>query len=105
MLLRCGLAVAPRFLWECLNSRAVSRFPAPVVHRYYDTVRLLRHVRVRIADCGLCGPALIFRPRRAGDLPVLVHVVSQRARVLRLRRTDGPLAIGVAAEVPSPHSE
>jgi hypothetical protein len=29
MLLRCGLAVAPRFLWECLNSRAVSRFPAP----------------------------------------------------------------------------
>ena len=24
----------------------------------------------------------------AGDLPVLVHVVSQRARVLRLRRTD-----------------
>ena len=29
MLRRCGLAVAPRFLWECLNSRAVSRFPAP----------------------------------------------------------------------------
>ena len=28
MLRRCGLAVAPRFLWECLNSRAVSRFPA-----------------------------------------------------------------------------
>ena len=27
-------------------------------------------------------------PRRAGDLPVLVHVVSQRARVLRLRRTE-----------------
>src|SRR5262249_37687775 len=26
--------------------------------------------------------------RRAGDLPVLVHVVSQRARVLRLRRTE-----------------
>jgi hypothetical protein len=30
--------------------------------------------------------------RRAGDLPVLVHVVSQRARVLRLRRTEQPLA-------------
>ena len=37
---------------------------------------------------GLRVPALIVRPRRAGDLPVLVHVVSQRARVLRLRRTE-----------------
>ena len=31
-----------------------------------------------------------------GGLPVLVHVVSQRARVLRLRRTDQPLAISAA---------
>src|SRR6266403_943553 len=52
-------------------------------------------------DC----PALIVRPRRAGDLPVLVHVVSQRARVLRLRRTDSPLAISVAAVLPSSYSE
>jgi hypothetical protein len=37
-----------------------------------------------------------------GDLPVLVHVVSQRARVLRLRRTCDPLAIGVIAVLPSP---
>src|SRR6266853_4589050 len=59
-----------------------------LVHRYYGTVRLLRHVHVRRAACGLRGPALIVRPRRAGDLPVLVHVVSQRARVLRLRRTE-----------------
>src|SRR5580692_10183472 len=57
------------------------------------TVRLLQHVHVRRAVCGLRGPALIVRPRRAGDLPVLVHVVSQRARVLRLRRTQQPLAI------------
>src|SRR6267154_3007015 len=66
------------------------RLPSLVrlVHRYYDTVRLLRHVHVRSAACGLRGPALIVRPRRAGDLPVLVHVVSQRARVLRLRRTE-----------------
>ena len=35
---------------------------------------------------------MILRPRRTGDLPVLVHVVSQRARVLRLRRTQQPLA-------------
>src|SRR5229473_4742270 len=59
-----------------------------LAHRYYGTVRLLQHVHVRIAACGLRGPALIVRPRRAGDLPVLVHVVSQRARVLRLRRTE-----------------
>src|ERR1039458_3470059 len=26
---RLGLSVAPRFLWECLTSRIVSRFPVP----------------------------------------------------------------------------
>src|SRR3989442_13408380 len=79
------------------------RLPSLVrlVHRYYGTVRLLRHVHVHRAACGLRGPALIVRPRRAGDLPVLVHVVSQRARVLRLRRTDNPLAISVVAVLPS----
>jgi hypothetical protein len=29
VLLRCGLAGAPRFLWECLKIRTVSRSPAP----------------------------------------------------------------------------
>jgi len=29
MLRRFGLSVAPRFLWECLTSRAVSWFPIP----------------------------------------------------------------------------
>ena len=29
ILRRCSLAVAPRFLWECLISRTVSSFPAP----------------------------------------------------------------------------
>src|SRR3989454_8664578 len=48
---------------------------------------------------------LIVRPRRAGDLPVLVHVVSQRARVLRLRRTEQPLAFSAAAVLPSSYSE
>ena len=76
-----------------------------LVHRYYGTVRLLQHVHVRRAACGLRGPALIARPRRAGDLPVLVHVVSQRARVLRLRRTGKPLAIYVGAVLPSSYSE
>jgi hypothetical protein len=54
---------------------------------HYGTVRLLQHVHIRRSVYGLRGPALIVRPRRAGDLPVLVHVVSRRARVLRLRRT------------------
>src|ERR1022692_250229 len=51
------------------------RLPSLVrlVHRKYGTVRLLRHVHVRRAACGLRGPALILTPRRAGDLPVLVH--------------------------------
>src|SRR5664279_2173778 len=85
--------------------RRRSLFLVRLVHRYYGTVRLLRRVRVRRAAYGLRGPALIARPRRAGDLPVLVHVVSQRARVLRLRRTDRPLAFSVAAVLPSSHSE
>ncbi len=41
-----------------------------LVHRYYGTVRLLQHVHVRRSVYGLRGPALIVRPRRAGDLPV-----------------------------------
>jgi len=54
---------------------------------------------------GLRGPALVTRQRRTGDLPVLVHVVSQRSRVLRLRRTEQPLASSVAAVLPSSISE
>ena len=34
----------------------------------------------------------LTRYKGTGDLPVLVHIVSQRARVLRLRRTQQPLA-------------
>src|SRR5262252_401414 len=48
-------------------------------------------------------PVLILRPRRPGDLPVLVHVVSQRARVLRLRRTDQSTRISVVVVWPSSH--
>src|SRR5262249_15267261 len=58
-----------------------------LVHQYYGAVRLLLNVHVRRSVYHLRGLVLIFRPRRPGDLPVLVHVVSQRAQVLRLRRT------------------
>ena len=37
--------------------------------------------------------------------PVLVHIVSQRAWVLRLRRTDSPLASSVATVLPSSYSK
>jgi len=74
------------------------------VHRYYGAVRLLQRVRVRRAAMCLHGPAFVHYRRRAGDLPVLVHVVSQRARVLRLRRTGQPLASNAAAVLPSSYS-
>src|SRR5438876_6551580 len=48
---------------------------------------------------------LVLSSKSTGDLPVLVHVVSQRARVLRLRRTGQPLANSVAAVLPSSISE
>src|ERR1700737_5672219 len=97
--------VLPRLCPFLPNLREKLPFLVRLVHRYCGTVRLLRHVHVRRAAFSLRGPALIVRPRRAGDLPVLVHVVSQRARVLRLRRTDSPLAISVAAVLPSSYSE
>src|SRR5215469_15610793 len=48
-----------------------------LVHRYYGAVRLLRRVHARIVTFGLRGPvSILIWPRRPGDLPVLVHVVS-----------------------------
>src|SRR5215831_10416521 len=65
-----------------------------LVHGYYGAVRLLRRVRARIVASSLRGPvSILIGPRRPGDLPVLVHVVSQRAWVLRLRRANRSLAI------------
>ena len=103
----CGVHpnVLPRLCPSLPGLRSRSPSLVRLVHRYCSTVRLLQHVHVRRAAFGLRGPALFIRPRRAGDLPVLVHVVSQRARVLRLRRTDSPLAISVAAVLPSSYSE
>ena len=70
------------------NLRRKSTFVVRLVHGYYGAVRLLLNVHVRRSVYGLRGPAFVFRPRRPRDLPVLVHVVSQRVQVLRLRRTD-----------------
>src|SRR5271163_416381 len=63
-------------------------------------------VRVRRVALGLRGPASFpCGPRRSRGLPVLVHVVSRRARVLRLRRTDCSLAISRTAVLPSSYQE
>src|SRR5712692_9957972 len=80
-------------------------FVVRLVPCYYGIVRLLLNVRVRLSVYGLRGPVFIARPRRAGDLPVLVHVVSQRARVLRLRRTEQSTRDNVVAVLPSSPSE
>ena len=64
-----------------------------LVHRYYGAVRPLQSVRVCLVALHLRRPASFpCGPRRSRGLPVLVPVVSQRARGLRLRRTDGSLA-------------
>src|SRR5208337_2262306 len=55
------------------------------LHRYYGVVRLLSGVRVRLVVIYLPGPVPI-RSGRPRGLPVLVHIVSRRARGLRLRR-------------------
>jgi len=87
-----GVLLGPRPSLPRLRRRLL--FFVRLVHRYYGAVRLLQSVRVRRVALGLRGPASFpFGPRRSRGLPVLVHVVSQRAQVLRLRRTDCSLAI------------
>jgi hypothetical protein len=43
--------------------------------------------------------------KRTGDLPVLVHIVSQRARVLRLRRIEAATRVNATVVLPTPYSE
>src|SRR5580700_4412906 len=86
--------------------RRRSLFFVRLVHRYYGAVRLLRNVRVRLVAWHLRGPASFpCGPRRSRGLPVLVHVVSQRARGLRLRRTDCSLTFIANNRVAFLHQE
>jgi hypothetical protein len=60
---------------------------------HYGAVRLLWSMPVRCAAIRLFGlVSILVGTRSSRDLPVLVHVVSQRARVLRLRRANQSLA-------------
>src|ERR1035437_3316010 len=77
------------------------RFVVRLAHRYYAAVRLLLCVHVRLAAMGLRGPACRQR-RRTGGLPVLMHIVSRRARGLRLRRILFRLAIYGGIDVAFP---
>src|SRR5215467_6477350 len=96
--------LGPRPFLPSLRRRSL--FFVRLVHRYYGAVRPLRSVRVRIVALRLRGPALFpFGPRHSRGLPVLVHVVSQRARVLRLRRTACSLAIVANSRVAFRHQE
>jgi hypothetical protein len=86
--------------------RRRSLFFVRLVHRYYGAVRLLRSVRVCLVAWHLRRPAWFpFGPRHSGGLPVLVPVVSQRARGLRLRRTDCSLAVIANHRVAFLHQE
>jgi len=71
---------------------------------HYGAVRLLCNVPARCTAICLFGPvSILVGARGSRGLPVLVHVVSQRARVLRLRRASWPLAIFMqSAVLPSP---
>src|ERR1700730_12254518 len=63
------------------------------IHRYYSAVRLLWNVPARCAAISLFGSvSILVGSRGSRGLPVLVHVVSRRAGVLRLRRASGPHA-------------
>ena len=76
------------------------------VHRYYGAVRPLGGMPVRsTASPFRTGLGSRVEPRSFRGLPVLVDVISQRARVLRLRRADLPLANNATSRVAFPHAE
>jgi hypothetical protein len=69
---------------------------------HYRAVRLLGIVHAgRLASAFSRRTAPLLAASQCRGLPVLVHVVSQRARGLRLRRTDHLLAFAQLAVLPS----
>ena len=85
----CGMSGA-----FTVTSNRIPSEGSPIKMNPQGAVRLLQSVRVCLVALGLRRPVSFpFGPRRSRGLPVLVHVVSQRARVLRLRRTVCSLAI------------
>jgi hypothetical protein len=88
---RSDVLLSPRPFLPCLRRRLL--LVVRQVHRYYGAVRLLWNVPSRCAAIRLFGlVSILVGSRGSRGLPVLVHVVSQRARVLRLRSASRPLA-------------
>src|SRR5450759_2069112 len=89
------------------SARGTSTLPInALLSAHYGLVRLLWRVPVGCAAYRLFRPVSIpVRSRCSRGLPVLVHVVSRRARVLRLRRVGQPLASNVASRVAFPPRE
>jgi len=63
VLRRCGLSIAPRFRWECLTNRTVSRFPAPATSHVacgFPALRAPAHFASRLM--GPIPPERLPRP-------------------------------------------
>jgi hypothetical protein len=91
-LLRDQRDITPAFGYGTLHlstSGTPTHLSTSLPSAHYGAVRLLRSVRVCLVALHLRRPASFpLGPTRSRGLPVLVHVVSQRARGLRLRRTN-----------------
>jgi len=105
---RCGQrVVTPAFGYGSphLGARGTSTLlNNALLSAHYGAVRLLQHVHVRRAARCLHGPAFAKCRRRTGDLPVLVHVVSQRARALTTTQDRSATRDNAAAMLPSSYS-
>ena len=82
---RCDLAVAPRFLWECLNNRTVSWFPSPATSNgacrfpaLRSPVRFARSFMRRSQSVVLSSLTSIYStPSNRFRLPLPVYPLSQ----------------------------
>ena len=106
MLLRFRLAVAPRFLWECLNSRTVSWVPAPATSNpscRFPAMGLPVCFRLRVmGPTRLAGLSVVTMVGEAGNLcrvPASRKATSYSTFANRILFAPGP-----ASDVPEPSS-
>ena len=101
--------ITPAFGYSAPHSSArgtLTLLSNALLSTHYGVVRLLWCVPVGVAAYCLFRPvSSLIGSRSSRDLPVLVHVVSQRARVLRLRRANQPLASSATVRIAFPLGE